>query len=81
MSSVVIGMSIYIVVAACMLKLLWAWVIPGLLPGAVAQGLVVAALPWPAAFKLTVLVMVLAIFINRRPVFISSQHDDVRGDV
>ena len=41
-------------------KLLWAWTIPDLFPGAVEQGLVAGTIPWLPAFKLAVFVAVLA---------------------
>ena len=65
-TSVLIGIALFCVMAACLLKLVWAWVMPELFPGAVAQGLLVASLSWAAAFKLTVFMMVLAVFINLR---------------
>ncbi|MDI9586188.1 MAG: hypothetical protein QM473_18345 [Acidobacteriota bacterium] len=41
-------------------KLLWAWTIPDLFPGAVEQGLVAGTISWWTAFKLAVFVAVLA---------------------
>ena len=66
LGSMVIGMAVVFAIAACLLKLAWAWVMPELFPGAVAQGMLVASLSWSAAFKLTVFMMVLAVFINLR---------------
>lgn len=43
-----------------LLKLLWAWTIPDLFPGAVEQGLVARSISWLTAFKLALLVAVLA---------------------
>ncbi len=40
------------------IKLLWAWTVPDILPGAVEQGLVVESLGWFAAFKLAIFVAV-----------------------
>ena len=34
------------------IKLLWAWTIPDLFPGAVAQGLIAAEISWLTSFKL-----------------------------
>ena len=65
-TSVLIGAALFCAIAACLLKLVWAWVMPELFPGAVVQGLLVASLSWSAAFKLTVFMMVLAVFINLR---------------
>ena len=36
------------------IKLLWAWTIPDLFPGAVEQGLVAAEISWLTSFKLAV---------------------------
>ncbi len=36
------------------IKFLWAWIIPDLLPGAVSQGLVAAEIDWYTAFKLAI---------------------------
>jgi hypothetical protein len=38
----------------------WAWVVPDLFPGAVAQGLIIADLTWLVSLKLAVLVVVLS---------------------
>ena len=65
-TSVLIGAVLFCVIAACLLKLVWVWVMPELFPGAVTQGLLVASLSWAAAFKLTVFMMVLSVFINFR---------------
>lgn len=50
------------VIALVLFKLVWAWVIPDLFPGAVDQGLITADLSWLAAVKLAVLVAVLGGF-------------------
>lgn len=50
-------LTIMVVVIAVMLflvKALWAWTIPDLFPGAVAQGLVAGQISWYTAFKLAV---------------------------
>jgi hypothetical protein len=36
-------------------KFVWAWVVPDLFPGAVAEGLIRAKLSWSATLKLAVL--------------------------
>ncbi len=46
-------------------RFLWAWTIPDLFPGAVAQGLIARELSWWAAFKLAVLAGVLTGFVRR----------------
>ena len=50
-------LTIMVVVIAVMLflvKALWAWTIPDLFPGAVAQGLVAGQISWYTAFTLAV---------------------------
>ena len=37
-----------------LIKLVWAWTIPDLFPGAVAQGLIAAEISWFTSFKLAV---------------------------
>ena len=39
-------------IAFLVIKLLWAWTIPDLFPGAVEQGLVAAEISWLTSFKL-----------------------------
>jgi hypothetical protein len=48
------------VVALFVIKLLWAWTIPDLFPGAVAQGLIAEHISWYAAFKLAIFIGVMA---------------------
>lgn len=45
-------MAIAVVVTLLLVKLLWAWTIPDLFPGAVEQGLIAKNLSWLSAFKL-----------------------------
>ena len=42
----------FIAIAFLIIKLLWAWTIPELFPGAVEQGLVAAEISWFTSFKL-----------------------------
>ena len=42
----------FIAIAFFIIKLLWAWTIPDLFPGAVEQGLVAAEISWLTSFKL-----------------------------
>ena len=58
----IIQVAIMFVIALVLFKLVWAWVVPDLFPGAVDQGLIVADLTWLAAVKLAVLVGVLGGF-------------------
>jgi len=46
-------------ITVVVLKFLWAWVVPDLFPGAVAQGLISADLTWLTTLKFAVLVSVL----------------------
>lgn len=48
------------IVVLLFVKLLWAWTIPDLFPGAVQQGLVAARISWWTAFKLSIFMAVLA---------------------
>lgn len=49
-----------IVVALLLIKLLWAWTVPDLFPGAVEQGLVADSISWLSAFKLALFVGLMA---------------------
>ncbi|MCK5052999.1 MAG: hypothetical protein KAR65_01895 [Anaerolineales bacterium] len=57
-----IQVAIMFVVSLVVFKVVWAWVVPDLFPGAVAQGLIVANLTWLTAVKLAVLVGVMGGF-------------------
>lgn len=46
--------------ALFLIKILWAWTIPDLFPGAVVQGLIARSISWITAFKLAIFVAVLA---------------------
>ena len=48
-----------LVLALLIIKVLWAWTIPDLFPGAVDQGLIVESLSWFAALKLAIFVALL----------------------
>ena len=64
----VVGLIVAGITAACVafvivlfvIKLLWAWTIPDLLPGAVEQGLVSGSISWLTAAKLALFVAVLS---------------------
>ena len=45
-----------LLVGLLLIKLIWAWTIPDLFPGAVEQGLVAESLSWWTAFKLAIFV-------------------------
>jgi hypothetical protein len=48
------------VLVLLLVKLLWAWTVPDLFPGAVEQGLVAASISWLTALKIAIVVAVLA---------------------
>lgn len=48
-----------LVLALLVIKLLWAWTIPDLFPGAIESGHVAESLSWYVAFKLAVFVVIL----------------------
>ena len=48
-----------LVLALLLTKVLWAWTIPDLFPGAVEQGLIAESLSWFTAFKLAIFVALL----------------------
>ena len=58
--TILIQVAIAFVISVIVFKFVWAWVVPDLFPGAVAQGLISANLTWLAALKLAVLVAVLS---------------------
>lgn len=49
-----------------LVKILWAWTIPDLFPGAVEQGLIVESISWVTALKVAIFFAVLAGFISSR---------------
>ncbi len=60
--SILIAVAVTFVISVVVFKFVWAWVVPDLFPGAVAQGLISADLTWLATVKLAVLVAVLSGF-------------------
>jgi len=50
------------VVVLLLVKLLWAWTVPDLFPGAVKQGLVAGSISWFAAVKIAIFVAILSVF-------------------
>ena len=48
------------IVSLLLIKLVWAWTVPDLFPGAVAAGLVASSISWYTAFKLAVFVAIMA---------------------
>ena len=52
--------AVYGIIVLLLVKLLWAWTIPDIFPGAVEQGLIARDISWITAFKIGVFVAVLA---------------------
>ena len=63
-SAVIAIIGIVVVLSFLMLKLLWAWTIPDLFPGAVSQGLVAAEISWWTSFKLAIFLGVMGGFLK-----------------
>ncbi|OEU76313.1 MAG: hypothetical protein BA869_12710 [Desulfuromonadales bacterium C00003107] len=59
-SGILALVAIYGVIVLLLVKLLWAWTIPDLFPGAVDQGLIAGEISWYAALKVAIFVAVLA---------------------
>ncbi len=59
-TTILVTVAVAFVITVIVLKFVWAWVVPDLFPGAVAEGLIVANLTWLSAVKLAVLVSVLS---------------------
>ncbi len=53
-------MCIMFVVGLFLIKILWAWTVPDLFPGAVQQGLVAKSISWLSAGKLAIFIAILA---------------------
>jgi hypothetical protein len=60
--TILVQVAVVFVISIIVFKFVWAWVVPDLFPGAVAQGLISANLTWLATLKLAVLVAVLSGF-------------------
>ena len=61
-TAILVSVVVTFVLSMVVFKFVWAWVVPDLFPGAVAEGLISANLTWLAALKLAVLVAVLSGF-------------------
>lgn len=57
---VIAFMAAAIIIVLLVVKLLWAWTIPDIFPGAVEQGLVAGSISWYTAFKVAIFVTVFA---------------------
>lgn len=54
--------------ALFLIKILWAWTIPDLFPGAVEQGLIAGEISWFASLKLALFLGILSAIIGKRSV-------------
>lgn len=54
----------FLLLIPVLIKLLWAWVIPDLFPGAVEQGLIVDNIAWPTTFKLMLVTLFIRLFAS-----------------
>ena len=61
-TAILVAVAVTFVVSIVVFKFVWAWVVPDIFPGAVAQGLISADLTWFATLKLAVLVAVVGGF-------------------
>ncbi len=53
------------IVGLLVVKLLWAWVVKDLFPGAVEQGLLAEKISWWTSFKIAVIIAILSAFWGR----------------
>ena len=61
LAKLIIVFVVVLLVKMVVLVLLWAWIVPDLFPGAVAQGLIVATVPWLTAFKIGLVAAIVAV--------------------
>lgn len=54
--------------ALFLIKILWAWTIPDLFPGAVEQGLIAGEISWFASLKLALFLGILSAIVGNRSV-------------
>ena len=52
--------AVFLVIMLLLVKVLWAWTIPDLFPGAVEQGLVAESISWFTAFKVAIFAALLS---------------------
>ncbi len=53
------------IVGLLFIKLLWAWIVKDLFPGAVEQGLIAPKISWLSSFKLALVLAILSFFWGR----------------
>jgi hypothetical protein len=56
-----------IVLVLFLIKVLWAWTIPSVFPGAVKQGLIAGSISWLTAFKVFLMTVIIARIVGIRP--------------
>ena len=54
------------ILSLLLIKVMWAWIMPDLLPGAVSQGLVAPSISWWTSFKLAIVIALLSSFTGAR---------------
>lgn len=54
-----------LVIGLLVIKLLWAWIVEDLFPGAVEQGLIAAKISWWTSFKVALILAVLSLIWGR----------------
>jgi hypothetical protein len=54
-----------LVIGLLVIKLLWAWIVEDLFPGAVEQGLIAAKISWWTSFKVSLILAVLSLIWGR----------------
>jgi len=58
--------AVIFVLSLLLVKVLWAWTVPDLFPGAVSQGLVASTISWLTALKLAIMIAVLGTLTGLR---------------
>ena len=53
------------VIGLLLVKLLWAWIVKDLFPGAVEQGLIADKISWWGSFKVALVIALLSLFWGR----------------
>ena len=54
-----------LVIGLLVIKLLWAWIVEDIFPGAVEQGLIAAKISWWTSFKVALILAVLSLVWGR----------------
>ncbi len=58
--------AVVLIVSLLLIKLLWAWTIPDIFPGAVAGGLIAGTITWWTSFKVAIFISVFAALAGAR---------------